>query len=169
MSTARETLYTIGRKTVWLLPMLSLIIAGAAVWIMTVLVVAEVTGRNLFSFGIPFAAEYTEYLIPVVGVGGAAYCLSKGGHVKADILLWRMPDRTRQGFIMFGLVVGLVFTIVFTVKILDMALDSIEQGIMAMYPTETIIGYPQLILVASLLLFAVQLIVEIVRKARLLL
>jgi len=148
---------------------LSLILAGVGIWLMVGLVIADVAARNLFSYGILFAKEYTSYIVPVVGVGGAAYCLSKNGHIRADILLEHIPDRSRQWCILFGLVGGLVFTISFGMQTFIMALHSIEKGVEAMYPTETLLGYPQLLLAVGFSLLALQLVIEIVRKARLLL
>ena len=133
---------------------------------MTVFVIAEIIGRNLFGYGIPFAVEYAEYLVVVVGVGGAAYTLNKGGHVKADIIQSRLPDKPRQWLILIGSIMGLVFLVVVTIQAFTMALNAIRVGTVAMYATETPLGYPQLILGISLSLFALQLIVEIARKAR---
>jgi ABC-type spermidine/putrescine transport system permease subunit II len=61
---------------------------------------------------------------------------------------------------------GLVFLVVVTIQAFTMALNAIRVGTVAMYATETPLGYPQLILGISLSLFALQLIVEIARKAR---
>ena len=166
----REVLYTIGRKMPGrVVATSSLVMAGIALWLMTGLIMAEIVGRNLFSFGVPFAIEYAEYMVPAVGVGGAAYCLSKNGHVRVAFMIQRMADRPRQWIILLGLVTGLAFTILATILFFKLALVAIQRGDTALYPTETLIGYPELILGIGFSLFALQLVIEIFRKARLLL
>ena len=160
------TFYNAGKNAIEILPKVSLIIAGMGAVLMTVFVVAEIIARNFFGYGIPFAVEYAEYLVVVVGVGGAAYTLSKGGHVKADIILNRFPNKPRQWLILIGFIIGLIFLTVITIKAFTLALNSIRVGTIAMYATQTPVGYPQLIMGISLALFTLQLLVEIGRKVR---
>ena len=168
MTPIREVLHTIVQKTSWLVSLLSLIIAGIALWLMMGLIVSEVIARNAFSYGIPFTTEYAEYMVPAFGVVGAAYCLSKGGHIRVVVLIDRVPRRIREWINVLGLVLGLVFLIVFAIQAFTIALINIATKVKAYYPTQTPLGYPQLILGIGLSLFALGLVIEISRKARLL-
>ena len=149
-----------------LLPKLSLITSGVGVCVMTVLVMAEIIGRNIFQVGIPFSVEYTGYLVVLIGVWGAAYTLKEGRHVRADLILSRFSDRVKQWLILIGYVLGLVYLIIVTIQSFKMAIFHIKIGAVSMYPTETPVGYPQLILGIGLLMFALQLVIEIFRQAR---
>jgi len=168
MSAIRQVLYKVGQKAIAVLPILSLIIAGMGICLMTALVIAEIIGRNMLGIGIPYTVEFTTYLVVVVGVGGAAYTMSQGGHVKADIILSHFRDKPRQWLTLIGFALGLIFLVVVSIKAFDMALNSIKGGAVSMYPTETPVGYFQLMLGIGLSLFALQVVVEIFRKARLL-
>ena len=167
MSVTREKLLSLGQKAVELLPIFSLIVGGIAVCLMAGLVVAEILARNVFHYGIPFAVEYAEYAVPAVGVVGAAYALRKGEHVKADIFLHRLPDRPRQWLILVGYILGLGFLIILATQSFTIALNNIKMHVVVALPTRTPIGYPQLVLAIGFSLFALQLVIEILRKARL--
>lgn len=159
---------TLGQKALEVLPRVSLIVGGAGLCLMVGLVVAGIISRNVFNYSLPFSVEYSEYLIPVVAFWGAAYTLRKEGHVNADIVLHRLPDRSRQWFILIGYLLGLVYLIIVVRYTSQLALTSIKMHYVSMYPTETPIGYIQLMIPIGLSLFALQLVIEIIRKARLL-
>ena len=168
MSVTKEVLRSLGAKATGLVPRLSVIVAGIGVCLMMALVVAQLITRNLLHGAIPFAEEYSLYLVPVVGVIGAAYTLRKEGHVRVDLFLRHLSGRTRQWVVLLGYVLGLGFLAVISKQTFALALLSIEKGYRYMSPMETLIGYPQLLLAVGLWLFALQLVIEIVRKARLL-
>ncbi len=168
MRETREVLLGLAMRALELVPRLSVVIAGVGVCLMMLLVVSQLITRNLLHGAIPFAEEYSLYLIPVVGVIGAAYTLSKDGHVKVDLILRCLSGKVRQWVVLLGLIFGLGFLAIMGKHTFALALLSIEKGYRYMSPMETLIGYPQLILPIGLWLFALQLVVEIVRKARLL-
>ncbi|MFC2046889.1 TRAP transporter small permease subunit [Chloroflexota bacterium] len=168
MSVMGKVLYAIGRKATAVLPVLSLIIAGVGICLMTALVLSEIIGRNMFGIGVPYAVEFSTYLVVVVGAGGAAYTLRQGRHVRADIVLRRLPNKLRQWLTLIGFILGLGFLIIVATEAFNMALLAIKTKAISMYPTETPVGYFQLILGIGLSLFALQLVIEIIRKAKLL-
>ena len=150
------------------IPRLSVIVGAVGLCLMVVLVVAGIIARSVFNYSIPFAIEYAEYLIPVVAFWGAAYTLRKEGHVNADIVLHRLPDRSRQWFILIGYLLGLAYLIILIIYTSQLASTSVKMHYISMYPTQTLIGYVQWMVPIGLSLFAIQLVMEIIRKARLL-
>lgn len=146
-------------------PKLSVFIAGSTLCLMAMLVLSEVIARNLFSYGIPFAVEYSEYAIPIIGLVGAAYALNNGDHVKADIVLTKIPYAPRQILILFGYVLGLGLMLLLASQSFIMAVGNIEMNSLALYPTLTPLGYPQLVMGIGFSLFSLQLIIEIIRMA----
>jgi TRAP-type C4-dicarboxylate transport system permease small subunit len=135
---------------------------------MTGLVVVGVIARAGFNLSIPLTIEYVEYLIPVIGLWGAAYTLSKEGHVITDIVVRYLPDRPKQWFTVIGYLLGLAYLIILILFTSKLALTSIKLHYVSFYPTETPFGYWQLMVPIGLSLFALQLLVEIIKKARLL-
>lgn len=158
--------YKFGQKVINVVPRLSYIIAEVGVYFMTGLVVAELITRHVLGFSIPFAIEYSEYLVPAVGAGGAAYTLSKGGHVKVGLIFDSLPERLRHWLVLMSFVVGLIFSMILTFGTFKMAFHNIKTGAVVMYPTKTLLGYPQLILGIGFLLLTLQLFIEIFRKGR---
>ena len=111
MSVIRESLLAAGRRFLELIPKFSVISAGFALTIVTVLIITEVISRSLFHYSVPFAIEYSEYLILAIAVWGAAYVLSVDGHVRADILTSRLSARPRLWVDLIGCIVGLIFVV----------------------------------------------------------
>lgn len=137
--------------------------AGCALVAMTALVVVGVVSRSALNVSLPFTIEYAEYLIPAVGLGGAAYALRHDAHVRADVVLHWLPPRARAWLLLAGSVAGLVYLGVLVAFTLETARVSIAQGYTSIYPSQTRYGYWQLVVPLSLGLFALQLALEILR------
>jgi len=167
MLTTKESLFASGRKVLELVPKFSVITAGFALAAMTGLVVTEVVGRGLFRASIPFSIEYAEYLIPVVALWGAAYTLSVQGHVRADIVVSHLPARPKLWLNLIGYIVGLAFVIILNIQTVSLVAISFKFGYTSMYPLATPLGWARLVLPIGLSLFGLQLLVEIVRMAKL--
>ena len=166
MSGISRGVYTLGQGIIIVVPRLSYIIGEMGVYLVTGLVVAELITRHVLGFSIPFAIEYSEYLVVGVGAGGAAYTLSRGGHVKVDLISNSLPEKLRHWFVLMSFVVGSIFSMILTFGTFKMAFHNIRTGAVVMYPTKTLLGYHQLILGVGFLLLTLQLFIEIVRKAR---
>ncbi len=134
---------------------------------MTAMVVAEVIMRGVFKTSIPGAIEYSSYLTPAIGVGGAAYTLSRDSHVRVDLILHWLPEKLREWLLLLGYVAGLMFSIILSIGCIDMALDSFTTGAASLYPTKTPIGYPQSILGIGFVLLSVQSIIVIWKRIKL--
>jgi TRAP-type C4-dicarboxylate transport system permease small subunit len=157
-------LSAIGRKALELVPRLSLIVSASGICLMVALIIAEIISTKLFSYSLPYALEYSEYLIPIIVFWGAAYTLSVEGHVRADIFLHRLSESAREWFVLAGYVVGLVYLVVIFKHTLDVALLSIKGNRYSYYPTPSPIGPPQLFATMGIALFILQLAIEIGRK-----
>jgi len=57
-----------------------------------------------------WAQELCIYLFIWMAKFGAAYGVRTGIHVGVDVLINRMPDKPRAGFVLFGLLCGALFT-----------------------------------------------------------
>jgi TRAP-type C4-dicarboxylate transport system permease small subunit len=140
--------------------------AGIGLVVMTALVVVGIVSRSVFNISLPFTIEYSEYLIPVVGLVGAAHALRHGDHVRADLALHRLPPTARGWLIIAGYLVGLGYLIVLIVVTFTTAFSSIERGYTSIYPSATLYGYWQLVVPLGLLLFALQLVILILKETK---
>jgi TRAP-type C4-dicarboxylate transport system permease small subunit len=136
--------------------------AGVALVAMATLVVVGVVSRSVLNISLPFTIEYAEYLVPVVGLGAAAYALRQDSHVRADLVLGSLPARFRWWLMLLGDVGGLAYLVVLIVYTLDTAVVSISRGDTSIYPSATPYGYWQLLIPFSLILFALQLVLTVV-------
>lgn len=64
----------------------------------------------LISINMSWAQELTIIMFVWMAKFGAAYGVRTGIHVGVDVLINRLPDRTRAKFIVFGLLAGALFT-----------------------------------------------------------
>lgn len=146
------------------LPILSLITSSVAICMMVLLVVSGVVARIVFNYNIPFAIEYTEYLIPIIVFWGAAYTLEQEGHINVGILIDRLPEKIRSWMEVIGYIVGLIFLIIMIKSSFQLAITSFRENYTSMYSTKTPLGYVQIFAPIGLSLFAMQLVIQIIRK-----
>ncbi len=158
----------VGKRIIDFIPKFSLVTSGVGLCLMTILIIAEVVARSVFRYSLPFAIEYSEYLIPMVALWGAAHVLKEGGHVRADIVTSHFRENTRLWFDLVGYFMGLVFLITLDIQTIALVAKSLRYKYTSLYPLRTPLGYVQLVLPIGLSLFTIQLVVEIVKKAKIL-
>lgn len=64
----------------------------------------------LLTLNTSWAQELTIYMFVWMAKFGAAYGVRTGIHVGVDVLVNRLDERRRRGFILFGLLAGALFT-----------------------------------------------------------
>ena len=64
----------------------------------------------LLTINLSWAQELCIYMFIWMAKFGAAYGVRTGIHVGVDVLINRMPDKPRAGFVLFGLLAGALFT-----------------------------------------------------------
>ena len=85
--------------------------AGAVVLAsMMLLTGSDVTLRYVFNKPIPGSYEVTEFLMSIVVALGLAYCAMEKGHVRVDLVISRLSDRTQA---VMNFIASLVFLIMF--------------------------------------------------------
>lgn len=148
------------------IPKASLIMGGCSIALAMILVVIGVVGRAVFNLSLPFAIEFSEYLIPMACYWGAAYTLSESGHVNADVLIHQLPEKVRERLLYVGYLLGLPYLGVLTFQLYKVTAASYKGDYVSMYPLQTPLWYPQLLVWIGLVLFDLQLVFEIIKKTR---
>lgn len=144
---------------------IGLYVAGAGVVLLVVLILAELVATQVLHVSLPYALEYSEYLVPIVAFWGAIYTLGEHAHVEADILLHRMSASVRRWAELVGCVLGLLFLAAAFLQMWDMTLRSFTTNRLSFYPETSPLWPPQLMVTLGLGLFIVLLFLETFVKA----
>lgn len=92
------------------------VVAGLLLGVATLVVVASVVGRYLFSWPIPDAFDFSRLLIAACIMWGFAAVGYRGSHIKVDLFAEMMGPRLKQKVNMFAWTMLLVFVVLFTWK-----------------------------------------------------
>ena len=69
------------------------LIAGLSVFILMLLAVGSVGGRQLFNQPLPGYVDWIEQFMPVIAILAVAYTQRLGGHIRMDIFVGRLRGR----------------------------------------------------------------------------
>ena len=69
------------------------LLAGLTVFVMMLLAVFSVTGRNFFNAPLPGYVDWIEYAMPFLAFLGIAWTQRQGGHIRMDILIGQLKGR----------------------------------------------------------------------------
>jgi len=69
------------------------LLAGLTVFVMMLLAVFSVTGRNFFNAPLPGYVDWIEYAMPFLSFLGIAWTQRQGGHIRMDILIGQLKGR----------------------------------------------------------------------------
>ncbi|MCB1342313.1 MAG: TRAP transporter small permease [Pseudooceanicola sp.] len=69
------------------------LLSGVAVFLLMVLAVVSVSGRNAFNSPLPGYVDWIEFAMPLIAFLGIAYTQRSGGHIRMDILVGRLKGR----------------------------------------------------------------------------
>lgn len=94
----------------WLDDNFELLIMGAALTVLTVVVLADVFGRTILGTGITWGQEMSRNCEIVIAAMGVSYGVRAGKHIKVDIIQTLIP-KTRRSLEIFGDVSVMAFCI----------------------------------------------------------
>ncbi|GHF43824.1 TRAP transporter small permease subunit [Seohaeicola zhoushanensis] len=69
------------------------LMSGIAVFLLMVLAVISVSGRNAFNRPMPGYVDWIEFAMPLIAFMGIAYTQRSGGHIRMDILVGKLKGR----------------------------------------------------------------------------
>jgi TRAP-type C4-dicarboxylate transport system permease small subunit len=157
---------SLGKGILNAVPKISLVAGVISLCTMVVFVTMAVGVRYFIGISLHFAIEFTEYLIPVLVLWGAAYTMKEDAHINVSLIVSHLPAKVREWIVLVGYIMGLGYIMILIKYQLDLALYNISIGSVSDYPTQTELGWVQLVLPIGLSLLVFQTIVEIVRKFR---
>jgi TRAP-type C4-dicarboxylate transport system permease small subunit len=91
LAKAARSFETVVYQVSRILGICAIVLLGA----MMMLTVTDVVMRLVFNNPVTASVEFTEYLILFVVYLGLAWCAMRGGHIKVEILVGRLPARVQ--------------------------------------------------------------------------
>jgi TRAP-type C4-dicarboxylate transport system permease small subunit len=104
------------------------IAAALLLGVVALLVTADVIGRNVGLGTLPWIIEVSEYSLPLATFLIAPWLLSRGQHVRLDIIVLLLPAAWSRAIDRVASLAGLAVSVVFVVYGLEAVLSSARQG-----------------------------------------
>lgn len=141
-------------------------LAGIALVLIVVLVLAEIASRNLLNRSTMIADEMCGYLNVALVFLGLAYTMHEGGFIRVELVYKTFRGGMKAVADWFNVIVSTVFTLVMLYYLARYTLYSYQNNIRSPEITATPQYLPQLFAVAGTLLLAIYLVKFIVDKCR---
>lgn len=131
-------------------------------------VTAEVVSRKGFGFAFSGSDEIASYLFAIGTAWSLAFVLIGRANVRIDALYMHLSARIRAVLDLLSLVALGVFMLMLGDRALTMVMGSLESGARSNTPLRTLLGIPQALWFAGLVLFLLVLLLVLMRAASLL-
>jgi len=151
---------TLGRLDGW--------IGAACLVTLTLLMLAEITVRALSNFiswvpaDMPFAWEYSSYLMAACFTFGAAMTLRAGGHIRVTLVLGRLEPPARRLLEIFASLIAAVFVGFLSVAMARFAWSSFERG-QTSISSDTMLWVPESVVAFGMVLLALQFVARFIQ------
>lgn len=133
---------------------------------MAVTVIVGITSRGVFNHPLHFVDEYNGYFNVAIILLPLAYVLRRAGHLRLDIVVRALPQRAAKYLQIATDIVAAVVIIVLTIGVSQMVAYSFATSERAWSFTGTPLGPVQLVMPIGLGLFAIQIVIDIVKRIK---
>ena len=145
---------------------LMMLAASALIFIMTMVIGADVLLRNIGAGGLPWSAEISEDVIYLVTLLAAPWLLRQGQHIRVDIVLRALPRALAWGLEWVGDALGLFCCLYFVWYGARVAAESFSTGALSIKTLITPEWWMLAPLPAAFLLLAIEFIFRMHRLSR---
>jgi TRAP-type C4-dicarboxylate transport system permease small subunit len=143
-----------------LLSTVGMYVSGVGVFIMSVLITIEITGRYLFGFSLLVVDEWSGYLLVIVTFLGLAYTMKTKGFLQIDFLINGLSQRSRHLFNIFLVLIALAYSFVIGWKLVIYTWLNYSTGAVSVSISQTPLYIPQLFMPLGIFLLVLELIRE---------
>jgi TRAP-type C4-dicarboxylate transport system permease small subunit len=133
------------------------------VFVLMLMVLAEVITRYAFNAPLSIADEYGGFMLVGITFVGLAYTWKERGHVSVEIVTNILPPKIRQWVRFFTLILATLFCLPLIAGSYEMLQDSILFGARSGSWMRTPLVYPQSVLLLGSVLLLLQLIAEVIK------
>lgn len=137
---------------------------GAIIFLLMIVVVCDVIGRNLFLKPVPGTLEISTSLLVFVAFLSLAHVLSHGEHVKITIFIDRLSPGLRVWFDVFALAVGFLLMSLTAWQALLYALHSYETQEVASQSFRLPLYFAKFAFFAGCIMFSLQFFIQLVDR-----
>lgn len=141
-------------------------ISRVCLFLMTMIVAAEIIARSGFRFSLPVAVELPIYLFGGVVFLELAHAFRDGTFLRADILYSRFSSKTRGALDMIFLILALAFVVIMTKEFIALVISSIEYGERSYMQMKAPLFIPRLLLPVGFILLGLELVAKITKATR---
>ncbi|MFC2056184.1 TRAP transporter small permease [Chloroflexota bacterium] len=137
-----------------------------AILAMAAIVVAGVIARYVLNYPLHFVDEYAGYANAVVIFFALSWVLKHATHIRINLVINTLPKQIADYVDIATILASLGVVLVLIIATTRLAMNSFAAGLRSWSIMETPQGPVQLIMPIGLGLFAIQIIVEIVRRIK---
>lgn len=131
------------------------LLAGAAVVVLSLLIVFDIVTRSLFRFSLQGTDELGGYTLALIGSLGLAYTLLQRGHPRIDIALRHFPAAIRRVLHVAAYAVLCGFAAFMTHRAIGEFSETLAFATVTNTPLQTPLWVPQIFWVGGTLAFAI--------------
>jgi len=143
---------------------ISVVIAVAALVVMTIMICVSVIGRYLFAAPIPVDLVFSEFLMVFIVFLPLASVQAAREHVFVTLFTEWMPNRRKVIFETFGVIIGLIAFIIVGTAVFSDFRESVEYGSYVDGPLELQEWPAKFAVFFGIALFTVRLLVDAVQS-----
>ncbi|HLQ72750.1 MAG TPA: TRAP transporter small permease [Bacillota bacterium] len=139
-------------------------LSGIAMVLGTLLVIAEIVARSVFSSTLYITQEYSGYLMVAITMFGIAYTLKENGHIRLTFLNKVFKGGKSKAFIdMYAFLCGFIIFAIITYATFKFFNGTFQAGTRSMQITKTYLAIPQFMLPFGSLLMTLQFLSEFLK------
>ncbi len=138
---------------------------SATLFVMLVLLImTEIIGRSFFDYSTMRADEYSGYFYLAAVFLGLAYTFDEGGHIRISIVTSRLKGKANRWVDIFAGLMTLAILLFALVYSTSFMLESKEMGMLSEGVSETPLYLTQIPIVIGLAIFALSVLVFVLKR-----
>jgi TRAP-type C4-dicarboxylate transport system permease small subunit len=139
-------------------------VAGAGVLGLSVFIAAAVVSRRVLGVPILAADELSGYFLLAIVFLGLAYTMKAGGHIRAGVVLERVPRKVRAGLEFSATLLAFGFSLVLLLGCWGLVAEYYTRGTLSFRYLQVPLWIPGTLLVLGTALLALQLLARLLTQ-----
>lgn len=125
----------------------------------------EILSRKILNYSIPFALEYSQYMLAILMFGGSAWALREGGHIRVTLLFQAISPTARRVVDFAATSFALVIAVFLAQAFIRFTIVTYQRGSLSYFPSETPLAWPQTAMALGITLISLALVARLIRLA----
>lgn len=138
-------------------------LAAVTLAAMGLLGMVEILSRWWFNYSLPFAFEFSAYMLAFIMFGGSAWALTEGAHIRVNLIMQPLGPKGRRVIDLIGTTFALGISIYLSIASVQFTARTYELGSVSYFPSETPLAWPQTALTFGICLLTLALLARLIR------